>query len=160
MFFNYFELNMKLCFDLMNLNQTLLENSVSLFIGFTKHLEIFSKISIYTDDIDSLYLAEKYKLSTIYIYIYVYIYFFGCTGSQLWQAASLVAAHWLVSCSTWTPQLRHGNSQLQHAHGIQFPDQGSNPGPLHWEHGVLSTAPPGKSLSTILFHQSPQNKKV
>ena len=28
--------------------------------------------------------------------------------------------------------------------GIQFPDQGSNPGPLHWEHRVLATGPPGK----------------
>ena len=28
---------------------------------------------------------------------------------------------------------------------IQFPDQGSNPGPLHWERGVLTTGPPGKS---------------
>ena len=26
-----------------------------------------------------------------------------------------------------------------------FPDQGSNPGPLHWEHRVLATGPPGKS---------------
>ena len=29
--------------------------------------------------------------------------------------------------------------------GIKFPDQGSNPGPLHWEHAVLATGPPGKS---------------
>ena len=27
-----------------------------------------------------------------------------------------------------------------------FPDQGSYLGPLHWEHGVLATGPPGKSL--------------
>ena len=26
------------------------------------------------------------------------------------------------------------------------PEQGWNPGPLHWEHRVLTTAPPGKSL--------------
>ena len=26
-----------------------------------------------------------------------------------------------------------------------FPDQGSNPGPLPWELGVLTTGPPGKS---------------
>ena len=33
----------------------------------------------------------------------------------------------------------------QHA-GSQFPDQGSNPCPLHWEHdGILTTGPPGKS---------------
>ena len=27
------------------------------------------------------------------------------------------------------------------------PEQGSDPGPLHWEHGVLTTGPPGKSPS-------------
>ena len=30
--------------------------------------------------------------------------------------------------------------------GIQFSDQGSNPGTLHWECRVLATQPPGKSL--------------
>ena len=30
-------------------------------------------------------------------------------------------------------------------HGIQLPDQGLNLSPLHWEHGVLATGPPGKS---------------
>ena len=30
--------------------------------------------------------------------------------------------------------------------GIQFPEQGMNPGPMHWECGVLATGPPGKSL--------------
>ena len=30
---------------------------------------------------------------------------------------------------------------------VQFPDQGSNPGPLLWEHGVLATGPPWESLS-------------
>ena len=29
---------------------------------------------------------------------------------------------------------------------IVVPNQGSNPGPLHWEHRVLPTGPPGKSL--------------
>ena len=29
--------------------------------------------------------------------------------------------------------------------GIYFPDQGSNLGPLHWEHEVSATGPPGKS---------------
>ena len=27
-----------------------------------------------------------------------------------------------------------------------FADQGLNRGPLHWEHGVLATGPPGKFL--------------
>ena len=30
------------------------------------------------------------------------------------------------------------------------PDLGSNQGPLHWEHRVLVTGPPGKSLSQVL----------
>ena len=41
--------------------------------------------------------------------------------------------------------------------GIQFPNQGSNPGPLHWELGVLATGPRRKSqilfliLVTVMF---------
>ena len=34
---------------------------------------------------------------------------------------------------------------LAAAYGIQFPDQGSNLGPLHWEHRPLASGPPGKS---------------
>ena len=35
--------------------------------------------------------------------------------------------------------------------GSQFPDQGSNLHPLPWEHGVLTTGPPGKSHLWILM---------
>lgn len=31
--------------------------------------------------------------------------------------------------------------------GIQFPDQGSNWGPMHWEHGVVATGLPQKSVN-------------
>ena len=34
--------------------------------------------------------------------------------------------------------------------GIQFPDQGQNLGPLHWEHKVLATGPLGKSPKIFL----------
>ena len=34
--------------------------------------------------------------------------------------------------------------------GVSFPDQGSNPDPLHWEYRVLATGPPGKSLNKLL----------
>ena len=37
---------------------------------------------------------------------------------------------------------------------IQFPDQGSNPGPLHQKHGVLATGPPGKSQFFTNFYFS------
>ena len=33
---------------------------------------------------------------------------------------------------------------LVSAYGIYFPDQGWNPGPLHWEPGVLASGPPGQ----------------
>ena len=35
------------------------------------------------------------------------------------------------------------------AYGIQLPDQGWNPGPLHWELRVLATGPPEKSLFVV-----------
>ena len=35
---------------------------------------------------------------------------------------------------------------IQHV-GSYFPNQGSNPSPLHWKHGVLTIGPPGKSLN-------------
>ena len=35
--------------------------------------------------------------------------------------------------------------------GIEFPDQGLNLGPLHWELRVLTTGPPGKSLQLIII---------
>ena len=34
--------------------------------------------------------------------------------------------------------------------GIQFPHQGSNLVPVHWEHGVSATGPPEKSLCMTL----------
>ena len=43
---------------------------------------------------------------------------------------------------------------LRHA-GSQFPDQGLNPCPLHWEHKILTTGPPGKPL---VFEYWKQNK--
>ena len=40
-----------------------------------------------------------------------------------------------------------------HHNTSYFPDQGSNLCPLYWEHGVLTTGLPGKSLNVyILFH--------
>lgn len=43
-----------------------------------------------------------------------------------------------------------------------MPDQGLNPGPPHWEHGVLSTAPLGKSLNGFFFNAmiAPKEKWV
>ena len=37
------------------------------------------------------------------------------------------------------------------AYGILVPQQGSNPRPLHWKCGVLTTGPPGKSHKGFFF---------
>lgn len=34
-----------------------------------------------------------------------------------------------------------------------------NPGPLHWEHGVLATEPPGKFISGNFFNKSKFTKR-
>ena len=47
----------------------------------------------------------------------------------------------------------HGVSYSK-ACGI-FLDQGLNPGPLHWEHEVLATGPPGESLVRLSYSQLP-----
>ena len=54
--------------------------------------------------------------------------------SSLWYTGSLVAA--------W---------ELHVVCGIYFPDQRSNLGPLHWQHRVLTTEPPGRSLLLLLL---------
>ena len=67
----------------------------------------------------------------------LFIYLFGCIRSQLWHAGYLLPH---VGSSLW----HVGSSSLT----------GWNLGPLHWEHGVLTTGPPGKSLERIFlkFH--------
>ena len=50
-----------------------------------------------------------------------------------------------LSCSTWGSLILVAAFKfLVVACEVSFPDQGSNQSPLHWEHGVLATGPPGK----------------
>ena len=55
-------------------------------------------------------------------------YLFGCIRSYLWHAISFI-------CGMWHLVLRPG----------------MEPDPLHWEHGVLATEPPGKSHLVSLY---------
>ena len=64
------------------------------------------------------------------------IYLLGCASSWLQHEGSLLF-------------LRHADS-LAGAWRIRFHDQGSNPGPLHWERGVLATGSPGTPPSPLL----------
>ena len=63
----------------------------------------------------------------------------------VWLLWVLVAAPGIFTRHIWT---------LGWAWGIYLPDQGSNVGPLPFEHGVLATWPPGKMrlFSTRLFY--------
>ena len=38
---------------------------------------------------------------------------------------------------------------------LSCPNQGSNPSPLQWKRGVLTTGPPGKSLNGVLIFKLP-----
>ena len=63
------------------------------------------------------------------------------------------------SCCMWDlpSSLQHGESFLVAVCGIQFPYQGSMPGPLCWECGIPATGPPGSPSPFILipsFHPS------
>ena len=59
---------------------------------------------------------------------------FLCTFMQIWLTGFLFLFFniGLFSCI---------GSWLQHMGSL---DQGLNPGPLHWEHGILATGPPGE----------------
>ena len=62
----------------------------------------------------------------------------------IWLCWALVAAHgiFIAACGIFLVATRgiFGCGMWDLA-----PDQGSNPDPLHWEHGALATGPPGKS---------------
>ena len=64
---------------------------------------------------------------------YLFIYLFSCNGSSLPRAQSSVAPRKLLAgaCRSW------------------FSHPGLNPDPLQWEHRVLTTGPPGKSLKFL-----------
>ena len=60
----------------------------------------------------------------------------------IWLCRVLVEVRKIFLLASW---LQFADS-LVAACGIWFPDQGLNLGPLRWEHGVLDTGSPGKSL--------------
>ena len=74
-----------------------------------------------------------------------------------WETANIqILIYWAapgLSCGTQDIQswLWHAGSLLI-ACGIWFPDQGSNLGPLHWEHRVLVTGLPGKSMELVFYN--------
>ena len=93
-------------------------------------------------------------------------FFFGCAGSPLLYMDFL----WLRQaeghciCSAWAcPVAEHrleGAASVAVAHRLSlpaacggFPDQGWNPGPLHWQANSAS-GPPGKSCGYVFLLKS------
>ena len=64
----------------------------------------------------------------------IQIYLLDCIRSQLWHRGSSVSMQYVGS-------LVAACEILVALCGIQFPNQGLNPCPLIWEHGVLATEP-------------------
>ena len=79
-----------------------------------------------------------YVPSLLDIFLLKNIYLFGCARSQLQHVESSVVV---------------GRS-LTVAYGIQFPHQGSNLDPLHWECRVSAAGSLGKSQATFFIHSS------
>ena len=109
---------------------------------------------------------ERWRLETLVIDLESYIgslqsvYFRRGTGGQLgvFQLEHQLSFEfrllniYLLLCTR--SQLQHaGSSVFIAACGMQFPDQGLNPGPLHWECGVLATGPPGKTQFLVLKYR-------
>ena len=105
----------------------------------------------------------------IYLLIYLFIYFWLCWVFVSVRGLSLVAAsggHSSSRCAglslsrpllLWSTGSRCAGSVVV-AHGPScsaacgiFPDQGSNPCPLHWQ---ADSAPPGNSPKLLLFEKS------
>ena len=63
-----------------------------------------------------------------------------------WEGSRFHITLKIIYSSIWPPWvLVEAHTFFIMAHGIQFPDQGLNLSPLHWECGFVATAPPGKS---------------
>ena len=103
------------------------------------------------------YVQGPFFISFCELSIHFFFPFFSLLFSPLIIYLFILAAPGL-SCSMGDLHCSMRDLQLQHADflvvacGIQFSDRGSNPGPLHWERGVLSVRPSGKSLFFPFFY--------
>ena len=92
----------------------------------------------------TFFFQEVFLFVLKYLFIYLSSLSLTCSSQDLWFSLQHTG-HLVAMCEL-----------LVVACGIQFPDQGSNPGPLHWEHGVLATGPPGNFQTFWYFWQTSQ----
>lgn len=90
----------------------------------------FSENSIYGPLSSKPLMSRAWQLLLLFFFFLTFIYLFIWLPQVLVQQLKSGIFH--LHCSTW------GSTSLT---------QMLNPGPLHWEAGVLATGPPGKSHS-------------
>ena len=94
---------------------------------------------VFIDNMDLIYFILLIYFYYLFIYVWLRWVFIAarglssCTVQALERTGSVVAEHRL-SCNMWD---------------LSSLTRESNLGPLHWESGVLTTGPPGKSLDLI-----------
>ena len=93
-----------------------------------------------------LNIATRVILLIDWLIFYIYLYLL------IWLHQVLPVTRGIFTLAWGTQELSVVACKLLIAAcSIQFPDQGSNPGPLHWECGVSTLGPPGKSPRDIPF---------
>ena len=104
--------------------------------GVTKSWARMKRLSMHTV---SFYSNWKAELSHSCVCVCV------CEYLIIWVHQVFAEAHGLLDLHSGLRDLLVVAGELLVARGICFPDQGSNPGPLHWECGVSGTRTPRKS---------------
>ena len=105
-----------------------------LYLGFWSHW-MFVYFSFFFWDLQLQGLSEFMGL-LIFLFLKTLFLF-------IWLCWTLAVVHRIFSCSMWILPVG--------AWGIWFPDQGSNPDPLYWEHRILATGPPGNPCITVYW---------
>ena len=122
---------------------------------FLGHLSIYTSFHVYKVICRINSQKENFWGQKVYVFIililpnwllFLKIYIFNLC---IWPCWVLVATREIFSCSMKT--LSCGIWDL-------VPDRGLNPGPLHWEQGVLAPGPPGKSLRLTSMEIVPSYK--
>ena len=113
------------CYSQLFITVTLSNSRIS--VSFFFFLIFLSSLGIFTCWFMVLYFPLIFFFNS---YFYLFI----------WLCQVLVVACRIFSCGMWD---------------LKFPDQGLNPGPLHWELRVLTTAPRRKFFSFIFKHDFP-----
>ena len=87
----------------------------------------------------------------IYVFTYLAVLALSCGIQYLWSSLRHAGFFLLKHAGSLVVALSISNCSLA-CELLVSSDQGSNPGPLHWECRVLTASAPGKLLFVVLSH--------